>query len=124
MKTVIVISIVSLLLGLGIGWFLGQRHGEQKQGDEMAQTVDGVMKLLDFEGASAVQAIRAIGTGENRRAVELLAEPVARFYMFNRGQRFGRLKELMAQIDELANTYPAVSNSLNKAKLTVRRRIE
>src|SRR5204863_5670854 len=81
MKT-IVISLVSLLLGIALGWYVGYARPNAKANREAIKQF-AIMDADDSMAAAvAVRAISLIQSGESQKAVEGLVRPVGRFYRY------------------------------------------
>jgi hypothetical protein len=106
MKTIIT-PLVSLLVGLGIGCYVGYRECNRNITNEavrqMLETGESSSALL---AATSTQAIRLIDSGEPQKAVELLSRRVARYYSTyaTGGSTNEQRLKLRVMIDELART--------------------
>ena len=78
MKTLIV-SFVSLLLGLTVGWYFEHRQAEH----EMTDAVKHIQIHNRQEAAIDLRAIELIQSGDTQRVVQLLSFPIASFYAWN-----------------------------------------
>ncbi len=78
MKTLIV-SFVSLLLGLAAGWYFEHRQAEH----EMTNAVKDIQIHNRQEAAIDLRAIELIQSGDTQRVVQLLSFPIASFYAWN-----------------------------------------
>ncbi len=78
MKTLIV-SFISLLLGLAAGWYFEHRQTEH----EMTDAVKHVQILNRQEAAVDLKAIESIQSGDTQRLVQFLSARVANFYSWN-----------------------------------------
>ncbi len=123
MKTLIIAVIVTLFLGAGTGWYFGQRY-EKKNIQDQLQQVKTILVKYYAEGSNSVQVIDCIESGEKERAVELLAESVGRCYHWYYRIEKNHARELIAQIELLADKYPAISNTVSKAKAATKIRYE
>jgi hypothetical protein len=78
MKTLIV-SFVSLLLGLSAGWYFEHRQAEH----EMTDAVKQIQIHNRQEAAIDLRAIELIQSGDTQQVVQLLSFPIASFYAWN-----------------------------------------
>jgi hypothetical protein len=78
MKTLIV-SFVSLLLGLAAGWYFEHRQAEH----EITDAVKHVQILNRQEAAVDLKAIESIQSGDTQQLVQFLSYRVANFYSWN-----------------------------------------
>jgi hypothetical protein len=110
MKTMIA-SVVSLLLGLAIGWYAERRHAEHEK-TEIVQQMLQAGESSDREGAvRAVSTIGSIQSGDIPQAMQLLSAPVARYCELctAAGSKDERRAETRAIIQQLARTHQVVA---------------
>ncbi len=111
MKTFITI-LVSALVGLAIGCYVGYRYYERHITNEaIRQMVEAGESSDALLAATSTRAIGFIDSGEPQKAVELLSHPIAHYYFVYATNTFTneqRLK-LRALIDALASTNQTVA---------------
>ena len=101
------ISLISLLAGVGVGWYIG--HGYAKH--ETTEAVEQMMQTMESsdgaEAARDILAIGLIGSGDTQKTVQLLSKPIASYYYMyaiHAGTNDERAEKLRAQIEQLAST--------------------
>jgi hypothetical protein len=114
MKTLIV-SFVSLLLGLAAGWYFEHRQAEH----EMTDAVKHIQIHNRQEAAIDLRAIELIQSGDTHRVVQLLSIPIASFYAWNMNLIHNDkvavpwnnevTKSLLTQIEQFARTNQVVA---------------
>lgn len=76
----IIESVVSLVVGLALGWYVGHQRTMYKVSEAVSQSV----KLSESNDAvEALRSIKVIGlieTGQEQEAVKLLSQPLAHYY--------------------------------------------
>ncbi len=109
MKTSIA-SIVSLLLGLAIGCYIGFRYCERHTTNEAVDLmVQGTETSAALQATIGVRAIELIDSGDTQQAVQLLSGPIAHYYtLYAPGRSDERSAKLRGLIEELARTNQVV----------------
>jgi hypothetical protein len=79
MKTSIA-SVLSLALGLFIGWHFGHHHASRETSEAVQQMVDTTEASDAAEAARDARAISSIESGDTKEAVRSLSTPVAHYY--------------------------------------------
>jgi hypothetical protein len=79
MKTFLA-SVVSLILGLGLGWYLEHHRAEREKTEIVQQMVEGGESSDGEHAARAARAIQFIDSGQPQEAVRLLSAPIAHYY--------------------------------------------
>jgi hypothetical protein len=112
----LIASVVSLLLGAGIGCFVGYRYYEWNITNEavqqMLQEMDSHNQL---DAARAIRAIEIIESGRNQSAVQFLCRPIADYYyMYSiyAGTNDEHAAKLRARIENLIRTNQIVANEM------------
>jgi hypothetical protein len=109
MKTVIA-STVSLILGLGLGWYFEHHRAERERTEIVQQMVDAGESSDCADAARAARAIQFIDSGQRQEAVQLLSGPVAHYYsvygVLSTNERRSKVRSL---IEELAKTNQVVA---------------
>ena len=101
---------ISLLLGLGIGWYIGNRHAFYYVPETTRETVAGIESSDGEKAARAVRAIQAIDSGDAQGAVQLLSHPIAHYYLlYSDVDMNDRRKRMIALIEQLARTNQIVA---------------
>jgi hypothetical protein len=110
MKTM-VISLVSLLIGLCVGWYAGYTRPFH-EGLKYLRTQEDAYESGHAMAASlAVDAIQSIDAGESQKAIQFLSFPIASYYSsysIYAGTNAERLK-VTARIERLAQTNQIVA---------------
>jgi hypothetical protein len=118
MKTII-ISLTSLLVGLGIGWYIGYRYYESRITsaaiEQMNQSVESSEALA---AAASIRAISLIESDDTQKAVQVLSVPIGNYYFFyrNAGTNNGHRAEYLAQIEQLIRTNETVAEEIKKRR--------
>jgi hypothetical protein len=115
MKT-IAISLVSLLVGIGVGWHFGYTRAITQAGTEIHGELDAYESGDAKAAAFAAEAIRCIDSGETQKAVQFLSLPIASYYSayaIRAGTNAQRLK-LRAYIEQTAQTNQVVAAQIKK----------
>ena len=109
-------TIISLAVGLVIGWFLGYTRPATKEKTEVAKFLT-TMEWDDSKAANfAVKAIPAVEAGDKQKAIELLALPIGswyRVYAENTGTNEDRIR-LKEKINQLASSNSIVASEIRK----------
>jgi len=116
MKTSVV-SLVSLLVGLAVGWHLGYHNCDRHYTNvAMRQMVEQIESSDALMANMSVHTIGLIASGQDQNAVRMLSFPIAHYYYiyasstFTNEQRL-KLREL---IDGLARTNQIVAAQIAK----------
>jgi hypothetical protein len=113
MKTAIV-SLVSLLIGIGVGWYFGYSRPNAVTMRDLRHEEAGY-EVDDIRSAAfAVGAINRIDAGNTQEAVQWLSQPIADFWshcQINPGTNEERLK-LLSAIQKLSQTNQIVAAHL------------
>ena len=114
MKT-IATSLVSLLVGIALGWYVGYVRPNGKANRE-AMKQFAIMDADDSMAAAvAVRAISLIQSGESQKAVEGLVRPVGMFYRYRKTRASTEAhSNLLARIEQLATTNQIVATELHR----------
>ena len=116
MKTVIA-SIVCLVVGLAMGFFVGYRYYDRHITNEAVQQMTQGMESSDrFEAAMAVRSITLIESGESSNAVQFLSRRIGDFYRSYAGftNNDERTKQLLGWIDQVASTNAVVADEIHR----------
>jgi hypothetical protein len=117
MKTLIA-SVAALLVGLGIGWYIGHRDYDRHTTNEaVALAVQGAESSDALTAALWARAIQFIESGQTQQAVQLLSGPVAHYYALygDTVSNDERSMKLRALIQELASSNQVVSARIAEA---------
>ena len=116
MKTC-VISVISVLVGLAIGWHFGYRYCDRYYTNEaMRQMVEQTESSDALMASMSSRTISLIDSGQDKEAVQMLSFPIASYYYVYASSTFTneqRLK-LRALIDGLASTNQIVAAQIAK----------
>jgi len=125
MKT-LTASVVSLLLGMAIGWYAERRHFGHEKTQIVDQMVEGGESADREHAVRAVRAIESIQSGDTQKAVQILSTPVAHYYTLytEAGSKEERRAETRALIEQLAKTNQIVAARISElsSNLQVRTR--
>jgi len=115
MKTLIA-AVVSLTLGLVIGWYTEHRRAEREKTEIVQQMVQKIESSHAVEAVRDVRAISVIGAGDPQQAIQMLLHPIVHYYAlyFAAGTNDQR-SEVRALIEQLAKTNHAVAARLAEA---------
>lgn len=112
MKTVIA-SVVSLILGLGLGWYFEHNRAQREKTGVVRQMVDGSESSDGEHAARAIRAIQLIESGETQQAVQLLSGPIVSYYSeYVAAGANERRSKLRSLVEELARTNQVVAARL------------
>jgi hypothetical protein len=108
---ILVVSVVSLLLGVAIGWYAERHHSEHEKTEIVQQMVEGGESSDRYKAVLAARAIESIESGNPQEAVRLLSTPVAHYYSVytEAGGKDERRAEIRALIEQLASTNQVVA---------------
>ena len=111
MKTCVA-AVISLLVGLAIGWHFGYLYCDRHYTNEairgMVEQIEGSDALL---ASMSANTIKLIDSGQDQKAVQMLSFPIASYYYIYASSTFTneqRLK-LRALVDGLARTNQIVA---------------
>ena len=106
MKTCVA-SVIFLLVGLAVGFYIGyrdyQKHMASQAVQQLAESTESTAALM---AAMSARTISLIDSGQDQKVVEMLTFPIAHYYYVYASSTFTneqRLK-LRALIDGLAST--------------------
>jgi hypothetical protein len=114
MKTLIA-SVLSLAVGLLIGWTFGYRHSRHESTEAVQQLVDYTEASDAAQAARDARAIGLLESGDTKETVRLLSTPVAHYYAVysnlsvNREQR----SKVRALIEQVAKTNQVLASSIS-----------
>jgi hypothetical protein len=108
---VLIVSIVSLLLGVVIGWYFEYRHGEREMTDVVEQMEQPIEASDRLQAATGIRAIELIEAGNTNQAIEMFSFPIASFYLEYRNLTHNdeRTKKLLAKVEQFAQTNQVVA---------------
>ena len=113
---IIIISLISLLVGVGIGWYFGYTRPIAKANRDARQEMLAT-ESDDWEAALfAVKAIPLIESGDTQKAVRWLVSPIGSYYRVYgplAGTNEDRLK-MLTMIKQLASTNSAVDAEIHR----------
>jgi hypothetical protein len=115
MKTVIASSI-SLILGLGFGWYFEHHRAEREKTEIVHLMAEGIESSNGADAARAARAIQFIDSGQRQEAVQLLSGPVAHYYsVYGAVSANERRSKVRSLIEELARTDQVVGARIAEA---------
>ena len=107
---ILLATVISLFLGLGIGWYIGHRQAFYYVPETTREALAGIESSEGEKAARAVRAIQAIDSGDAQGAVQLLSHPVAYYYfIYSDLATNDRRKRMIALIEQLARTNQIVA---------------
>ena len=116
-------SVVSLILGLGLGWYFEHHRAERDRTEIVQQMVGGGESADGEQAARDVRAIQFIECGRQQEAVRLLSVPIAYYYSaygeLSVDERRSRVRSL---IEGLVKTNQAVAALIAEAARNSQRR--
>ena len=117
MKTLValVASLVSLLVGVALGWYLGYARPATKANREAIKQF-AIMDADDSMAAAiAVRAIPLIQAGESEKAVKGLVRPIGMFYRFHKPRvSTEEQSNLLTRIEQLAVTNQVIATEIQR----------
>ena len=116
MKTCLA-SVIFLLIGLAIGFYIGYRDYHKHIADEAVQQLVESTESSDALLANfSVQTIGLIESGQEQKAVQMLSFPIAHYYYIYASSQFTNEQRLRlrAVIDKLASTNQVVAAQIAK----------
>jgi hypothetical protein len=112
---VLLASVISLFLGLGIGWYIGHRQAFYYVPETTREALAAIESSDGEKAARAVRAIQAIDSGDAQGAVQLLSHPIASYYSeySNLGTN-DRRERVIVLIEQLARTNQFVAERIRE----------
>jgi hypothetical protein len=113
----LIVSSVSLLIGLVAGYIIGYRYYERHiTNHAVQQMTKGMESSESLMAAYAIRAIGLIDSGEPQKASQSLSGPVADYYYFHQGlsNNDEQTKNLLAGIQQLASTNLMISAAIRQ----------
>jgi enoyl-CoA hydratase/carnithine racemase len=109
------IASVSLVVGLMIGFYIGNRYHERGITNQAVRQMMATMESSDAEhAAEACRVIESVESGDKSNAVRILSEPIANYYKWYAVHAdTDRERELRAFIEKLASTNQVVANAIH-----------
>jgi hypothetical protein len=111
----LIVSVVTLLLGLLAGRYFEHRHAEREMTDVINQMQQPIESSEQVHALRAVRAIQMIDSGESSNAVQLLSRPIADYYYFHAELTHNdeRTKDVLAMIERLAITNALIAEAIH-----------
>ena len=107
---ILLTSVISLFLGLGIGWYIGHRQAIYYVPEATREALAAIESSDGEKAARAVRAIQAIDSGDAQGAVQLLSSPIASYYSeYSKLRTDDRRERVIALIEQLARTSQIVA---------------
>lgn len=111
-----IISLISLLAGIGVGSCIGYRHYEKYATNvAIQQMVQGTESSDALAAATSIEAIGLIESGDTQKAVRFLSGPIAHYYYLyaiNAGTNKERRLEMRALTEQLIDTDTIVADEI------------
>ena len=107
MKTII-ISLVALLVGVGIGWYVRYMASNVRTDKEVGSVLDAQESGAAVTATYAADTVRFIDSGDTQKALQCLSIPIAHYwteYAIDAGTNSQRLK-VRSYIEQWASTNP------------------
>ena len=120
MKTII-ISIVALLVGVGIGWYVGYMASNVRTDKEVGSVLDAQESGAAVTATYAADTVRFIDSGDTQKALQCLSIPIADYwteYAIDAGTNSQRLK-VRSYIEQWASTNPIVAAEISNDMVCV-----
>jgi hypothetical protein len=116
MKTLLA-SVVSVLCGLALGWYVAHGRAEREKTEIVQEMVSSIVAAHGEHAGRAVRAIQMIESGKTQEAVQLLSGPIARYYSIDTAGTGGdeRTAKLRALIEQLAKANLIVASRIAEA---------
>ena len=114
MKTII-ISLVALLVGVGIGWYVGYMASNVRTDKEVGSVLDAQESGAAVTATYAADTVRFIDSGDTQKAIRCLSIPIAHYwteYAIDAGTNSQRLK-VRSYIEQWASTNPIVAAEIS-----------
>jgi hypothetical protein len=113
---IIIIALISLLVGVGVGWYFGYTRPTAKTDRYVRQQMQEIEDDNAIAAIFAVNTIPLIESGQTQNAVRMLSFPIARYYSIYTTKFYTndvRLK-LRAKIEQLASTNQIVAAQIKE----------
>jgi|SRR6266496_4352531 len=107
----LITGVISLLLGLAVGWYSKRRHSEHENTQIVQQMVEAGESSDRERAVRAVRAIQLVESGEVEQAVQILATPIAHYYTVytDAGSKEDQRAETRTLIEQLARTNQTIA---------------
>ena len=109
-------SVVFLIVGLAVGFFIGYRDYQKHVANEAVQQVIQNMESSDrLAAARGVHAIELIQAGETSNAIQSLSKPIGAFYRSyaNLTHNDTRTRDLLVWIGQVASTNTIIADEIH-----------
>lgn len=120
---IIIVSLVSLLVGIGVGWYFGFTHSNLQAAKEVGSVLEA-QESGDAVGATfAADTVRFLDSGDTQKAFQCLSIPIAHYwasYAIYAGTNSQRLK-VRSYIEQWASTNPVVALQISNEMAIIRR---
>jgi hypothetical protein len=113
-----IVSLISLLVGLGIGCYVGYREWDNHITNEaLNQLIESQESSEALAASVSLRAIGSIETDDAQKAIQLLSIPIGNYYFWNVGKNNALRAELLAKIEQLIKTNETVAKEINKRRV-------
>jgi hypothetical protein len=109
-------SVIFLLVGLAVGFFIGYRDYQKHITSEaVQQMIQGMESSERLAAARGIRAIELIQSGETSNAVEFLSRPIGDFYRSYAKLTHNdkRTTDLLVWIDQIASTNKPIADEIH-----------
>jgi hypothetical protein len=113
---IITVSLVSLLVGVGIGWYFGYTRSDAQAAKEVGSVLEAQESGAAVAAVFATEAVGCIDAGDTQKAVQFLSLPIAHYwvgYAIRAGTNSQRLK-VRSYIEQSAYTNQIVAAQIKK----------
>jgi hypothetical protein len=113
---IIIISLFSLLVGAGFGWYFGYTMPIAKANRDARQEMLSIQADDSMAAIIAIRAVPLIESGDTQKAVQWLSKPIGsyyRVYALHAGTNEERLN-LRGQIEEMASTNSVIAAEIHR----------
>ena len=113
---IITVSLVSLLIGVGIGWHFGYTRSNAQAAKEVGSVLEAQESCEAVAATFAAEAVRCIDVGDTQKAVQYLSLPITHYwviYAVSAGTNSQRLK-VRSYIEQYAYTNQIVAAQIKK----------
>jgi len=111
----IVTSLVSLLVGIALGWYFGYVQPNTKANREAMKQFAIIDADDSMAAAVAYRTFILYDAGETQKAMQSLAWPIGFYYRYNKTRPLTQERSnFLAKIEKLASTNQVVATEINR----------
>jgi len=114
----LIASIVCLVIGLAIGFFVGYRYYERHITNEaVQQMLEGMESSQRLEATMSIRAISLAESGDTQQVAQIFSFPIANFYSEYAPQTHNdeRTKKLLAKIEQFSQSNQVVAARIRES---------